>query len=92
MSSKMWKNSVQNSQNSNKDDIGNANRILDGVSSLHSWIKKTNVLPTAKMSHIRSQYDEVKQKRDSPIQCVSKLYATYNVNITICGGILTHNY
>ena len=61
MSGKMWKNSIQNSQNPNKDDIGNANRILDGVSSLHSWIKKTNVLPTAKMRHIRSQYDEVKQ-------------------------------
>ena len=63
MGGKMWKSSLQNNQSLKKDDIGNANGILEGVSSLHSWIKKTNVLPTAKMSHIRSQYDEVKQNK-----------------------------
>ena len=60
MGGKMWKSSLPSVK---KDDIGTANGILEGVSSLHSWIKKTNVLPTAKMSHIRSQYDEVKKNK-----------------------------
>ena len=59
MSGKIWKTSIQSQNGFKRDDMGDAKGILEGISSLHSWIKKTNVLPTAKLMDIRSEYDEV---------------------------------
>ena len=43
-----------------KESWRDADKILEGVSSLHSWIKKQTVIPqTTKMRHIRSTYDDV---------------------------------
>ena len=56
VSQRLRKNAVPNNSWTNKEADG----ILEGVSSLHSWIKnQTVVLPTTKMSYIRSTYDAV---------------------------------
>ena len=65
VSNKMWKNSINGFDNGRRniplfsiasDDGG----ILEGVSSLHSWIKKNTVIPpTEKMKKLRSLYDDV---------------------------------
>ena len=65
VSSRTWKNSINGFDNGRKniplfsvasDDGG----ILEGVSSLHSWIKKNTVIPpTEKMKKLRSLYDDV---------------------------------
>ena len=60
VSRKMGKNVFEHGQWSKKEGWREADGILEGVSSLHSWIKNQTVIPpTTKMSHIRSTYDEV---------------------------------
>ena len=61
ISGKMWKTSINGFEYGKRhpfssDDGG----ILEGVSSLHSWIKKnTMVPPTEKMKKLRALYDDV---------------------------------
>ena len=56
----MGKPTFENGERSDKEGWREADGILEGVSSLHSWIKNQTIIrPTTKMSHIRSMYDEV---------------------------------
>ena len=60
ISSRMWKPSTNGFENGKRHTFSDEGRILEGVSSLHSWIKKnTMVPPTEKMKKLRALYDEV---------------------------------
>ena len=62
MGVKRWRSPLSSGSSGRRSPGGeDAHGILEGVSSLHSWIKKqTMIRPTHKMSQIRSQYDKVR--------------------------------
>ena len=62
MGVKRWRSPLSSGSSGRRSPGGeDAHGILEGVSSLHSWIKRqTMIRPTHKMSQIRSQYDKVR--------------------------------
>ena len=60
VSNKMWRFSSSGSETGRGPLLSDDGGILEGVSSLHSWIKKNTLIPpTEKMKKLRSLYDDV---------------------------------
>ena len=62
VSRKMEKHRLGNGEWSDKEGWREADGILEGVSSLHSWIKKQTVIsPTTKMTYLKHVYSDLRK-------------------------------
>ena len=90
MGYKRWRSPLNSDSSGRKSPGGeDAHGILEGVSSLHSWIKKqTMIRPTHKMSQIRSQYDKVRLFLLERNYCDTKIFGSKElIYFSYCYGL-----